>query len=459
MKNSHAVFSRRITLFISCIIGCLGFVNAQGPELAWAGMHEPPLNPTPYVVPEPEDVVAVIERVHEYLESVTPVVLVDKNSGQTVSDYKDITRNTVWKKGDFPIISYEWGVTYAAMLLAFEVTGDIRYRDYTTEHMAYIIDLAEYYNEHPALDVDKHSPVHIIIKPDRLDHSGSMCAAMIKSLKYFKTRTNYDPVIDNLINQIHKEQYRLTDGTLARNVPHPNTLWLDDMFMSIPALAQMGKYTGNSAYFDDAVKQVLQFSKRMFNREKNLYMHGWVEQMNMHPQFHWARANGWAVLAMIELLDVLPQTHPGYEDVVIQLQSHIEGLVQYQDGSGFWHQLLDRSDSYLETSATAMFTYAIARAINMGLLDPYACIPIAILGWNAVATMVNDHGQVEGTCIGTGMAFDPSFYYYRDVDVLAAHGYGPLILAGSEVIRLLQSHEIELFDSAVHYNIDPRYRF
>lgn len=459
MKNSRFTYLKKFTLFVVYVIGSLGLVNAQKLNIDQVGLREPPVNPTPYEVPKSNDVKAVIERVHGYLESVTPVILIDKNTGQTVSDFKDISKNTIWKKGDFPIISYEWGVTYGSMLLASEVTGDNRYRDYTTKHLGYVIDLAEFYNDHPDLDVNKHSPVHTVIKPSKLDHAGAMCAAVIKSVEYFENQTNYDPVIENFINYIYHKQYRLTDGTLARNVPHPNTLWLDDMFMSVPALAQMGKYTGKSEYFDDAVKQILQFSKRMYNYETDLYMHGWVEQMNIHPQFHWARANGWAVMAMVELLDVLPKTHSGYADVVKQLQSHVKGLAQYQDGTGFWHQLLDRNDTYLETSATAIFTYSIARAINQGLIDPYAYAPVVILGWNAVATKVNDIGQVEGTCIGTGMAFDPSFYYYRDVNVLAAHGYGPVILAGSEIIKLLQSQKVEIFDCAFHYNIDPKYSF
>ncbi len=59
--------------------------------------------------------------------------------------------------------------------------------------------------------------------------------------------------------------------------------------MSVPALAQAGKLTGNNGYYNDAVKQIVQFSQRMFNKEKGIYMHGWVQEMEVHPQFHWIR--------------------------------------------------------------------------------------------------------------------------------------------------------------------------
>src|SRR5205814_6017827 len=136
-------------------------------------------------------------------------------------------------------------------------------------------------------------------------------AAMIKSQRGVSQNTSLRPLTDNFLRYISTKEFRLGDGTLARNRPQSNSLWLDDLYMAVPALAQMGKLSGETKYFDDAVKQIQQFSARMFNKEKNVYMHGWVQGMQEHPQFHWARANGWAIMAMVELLDVLPENHPG----------------------------------------------------------------------------------------------------------------------------------------------------
>ena len=87
----------------------------------------------------------------------------------------------------------------------------------------------------------------------------------------------------------------------------------------------------------------------------------------------------------------------------------------------------------------------------MGWLDPKAYGPVSVLGWNAVQTKVNEQGQVEGTCVGTGMAFDPAFYYHRPVHPAAAHGYGPVIMAGAEMLKLTRNFEIEINDSAVMF--------
>jgi rhamnogalacturonyl hydrolase YesR len=121
-----------------------------------------------------------------------------------------------------------------------------------------------------------------------------------------------------------------------------------------------------------------------------------------------------------------------------------------QDGTGFWHQLLDKNDSYLETSCTAIYTYVLAKGINKGWLDPKTYGPAAILGWNAVNTKVNEKGQVEGTCVGTGLAWDPAFYYHRPISPFAAHGYGPVLLAGAAMMDLVKHHTYQINDSAVH---------
>lgn len=403
---------------------------------------------TPYGKPEVKDVVAVLDRVYNYLDDNTPAVLMDKESKQEISDFSKIDKNTIFKPGDFRLISYEWGVTYAGMLLASETTGDPKYASYTMERLKFLSEVRPWLVKLEEKQPGIRHPMYGLLHPRALDDCGAMTAAMIK-MKQQHPALDLDPIFKNSIEYISNKEFRLKDGTLARNRPQPNSIWLDDLFMSVPALAQMGKFTGEQKYFDDAVKQVLQFSARMFNYEKGLFMHGWVQEMEEHPQFHWARANGWAVMTMVELLEVLPENHEGRTQVLDLLRRHIRGLAAYQSGEGFWHQLIDRNDSYLETSATAIYTYSIARAINRGWVDGKVYAPMAILGWNAVTTKVNALGQVEGVCVGTGMGFDPAFYYYRPVSVYAAHGYGPVLLAGAEIIRLLKNHRIEINDSAL----------
>jgi len=403
---------------------------------------------TPYGAPAVDTVKAILDRVYNYLSQVTPAQLVDKRTNAAINDFSRIDTNSALKQGDFRLTSYEWGVTYSGMLLVGEATGDTRYTDYTRERLNFISNAFPRFKQLHEKYPDATNPLRQPVSPHALDDAGAVAAAMIKTLRA-GGNTGLRPVVNHLVDYVANKEFRLADGTLARNRPQKNTIWLDDLYMAVPALAQMGKLTGDNKYYEDAVKQILQFSKRMFNKEKNLYMHGWVEEMNEHPQYHWARANGWAIMAMVELLDVLPENHAGRKAVLDQLQLHAKGLKSYQSGQGFWHQLIDRNDSYLETSATAIYAYCFARAINKGWLDAKAYAPAAILAWNAVSTKVTDRGQVEGTWHLAGMAFDPAFYYYRPVNVHAAHGYGPVLLAGGEMINLLKNFVFEITDSSL----------
>lgn len=415
-----------------------------------------PNYPTPYEPASPQSIEATLQRVHAYLEQAAPLRVVDGTTGAVVPDLKKLPAQVALDRTDLLILTYEWGVTYSGMLLAADITGDARYRTYTQDRLAGIATLATHAKKHLAADGSVPTVAHgmsmrSILKPRSLDDAGAMCAAMIKANRAGVGK-DLRPWIDNYVQFVSGTQFRLADGTLARNRPLPDSLWLDDLYMSVPCLAQAGKLTGDSRYFDDAAEQILQFAERMFVKERGLFMHGWVQGMQPHPVFPWARANGWATMAMVELLEVLPENHPSRAKILDLYRAHAASLAAAQGHAGLWHQLLDRRESYQETSASAMFVYSLARGINRGWLDARAFGPAVSLGWNAVTTKVNEKGQVEGTCVGTGMGWDPMFYMYRPVHVLAAHGYGPVFLAGAEMIALLRSQaDIVTHDGGVQF--------
>jgi rhamnogalacturonyl hydrolase YesR len=115
------------------------------------------------------------------------------------------------------------------------------------------------------------------------------------------------------------------------------------------------------------------------------------------------------------------------------LEKHILGIARYQDGNGLWHQLLDKADSYPETSCSAMITCAISRAVKKGYMKSrYASI--ADRGWEGVCSMIWSDGKIEGICTGTGISNDLVHYYRRPALVNDVHGTGPVLLAGIEFL-------------------------
>jgi len=339
------------------------------------------------------------------------------------------------------------------MNLVTDVTGDKSYVDYAFRNYDFVFDNLPYFRKIDKKFGARKEQYGQMMHMAALDHCGSIGAALIKT--YGKKKDpRYRDMIDTVANYITNKQFRLDDGTLARERPQAVSLWTDDFYMSIPFLAQMGKLTGEKKYWDDAVKQVVQMSERLFDKKENLFDHGWnAREAKYDPKFFWGRANGWAMMAMAELLTVLPENYPGRDKVIDYLNLTTQQLANLQDGTGFWHQMLDKENTYLETSGTAMFVFAIARGINMGWID-YTFAPVAITGWNAVATTVLPNGQVEGTCIGTTFANDNVYYYNRPTSVYAMHGYGPVLLAGAEMIALMNNPKYDVnFNKTIMYRL------
>lgn len=398
----------------------------------------------PYTMPSVDGVKDALNRIRMYYESSSNQTIVDSDTGNQITDFKEFNKNAVPSNG----FSSEWSYTHGVVLSAFEyiddVTGDKAFFSNNMKFYDYVIKNLPYFqNNSEKIQKEKIGNWGRILNFHALDDCGSISAAMIKT--YLKNKDDkYLELINRTADHISNNQFRLKDGTLARNRPQYKSVWADDMYMSVPFLINMGVLTGDDKYFDDAVKQVLQMASYLYINNKELFDHGWnVTSGDYDPRFYWGRANGWVLMSMAEVLSILPENYKGRDEILHLYRSMIRSLVNLQDGTGFWHNLLDKNDTYLETSCTAMFTFAIAKGINEGWIS-HVYGPTALTGWNATQTRVLENGAVDGTCEGTTFAHDNTYYYHRGKSIYATHGYGPVLYAGAEMIRLLQNDKIEI---------------
>ena len=410
---------------------------------------------TPYGRMSADSVKADMDRVFAYITEVTPAKIVDGN-GNEISDYATLPDDAKLNQGTFRLTSYEWGVMYMALLDAAEILNEPAYKDYVTDRIGFLAKTAPAFKELNQRTGKSDGQMRQVISPATLDDAGAMSAAyMLASMA--NPGLDLKEIIDRYNNIVEFKTLRLPDGTIARNRPHHNSVWLDDMFMALPSMAVRSRYTGDPAYVNDAGKTAVKFIEKMWMPEKKLFRHGYVEGLPQEPEMAWGRANGWAILTLCRLLDEMPDNSPERDILLDIYRQHVNGLASRQGKDGFWHQLLDRDDSYPETSATAIMAYAIAHGINNGWIDATVYGPVAQLAWEAVSTKITPRGEVEGVCVGTGMGFDPAYYYYRPVSAKAAHGYGPVIWAGAEVIKMLNTYFPRINDSAIHfYKVDPQ---
>ena len=401
-----------------------------------------------YAVPTEAEIKATLDRVHDYFVRSTTYRVVDAQTGREITDFSQPVATAgveAFNEWDYPI-----GVALAGMLHVADVTGDTGYRDYTLKNFDFIFDRLDYFRKQAAQFGPQANGYRRLLHMAALDDCGAIGAALIKAYAR-KPDPRYRATIDAIADYIAHKQMRLPDGTLARARPQPVALWIDDSYMSIPFLAQMGKLTGDRAYYDDGARQVIQMAQRLQDPVTGLYDHAWYENTAAYdPKFFWGRGAGWGLMSAAELLSVLPEDHPRRAQVLEIFRRAARGVTETQSGTGMWHQLLDKTDSYLETSATAMFTFAIARGVNRGWLTPvYA--PVAQAGWQALAKRVRSDGRIEGICVSTTAAYDAVYYYNRPTDLGAMQGYGPVLMAGAEVIAMLRQFDIERTLNTFHY--------
>jgi unsaturated rhamnogalacturonyl hydrolase len=326
------------------------------------------------------------------------------------------------------------GVLNIALFRLGEVLHDESYGGFPAKNIGFSFDNFGFFEKRYHGEGKWNYPFGQRFIMEELDDCGAMGASVIEVYRR-NPQDRYRSYIDQVAAHILSKQSRLHDRTLARAFPHQWTLWSDDLYMSIAFMSRMGELTGDGRYFDDAARQVINFNTYVFDPDAGLMYHCWYSDVKHPGVGFWGRANGWALLAQVDLLDRLPKNHPQRTQLLDLLQRHLLGIARYQGPEGMWHQLLDKSDSFPETSCTAMFTYAIARSVNRGYIDKrYASI--AQRGWEGVLTKIRPDGQVEGVCAGTSVSDNLVEYYHRPTPLNDIHGLGAVILAGTEILQL-----------------------
>jgi unsaturated rhamnogalacturonyl hydrolase len=247
---------------------------------------------------------------------------------------------------------------------------------------------------------------------------------------------------------------RTADGAFWHKQIYPHQMWLDGVFMASPFLAKFGNTFGEPALLGEAAKQVQLAEKHMRDPKTGLLYHGWDEQKKMgwanpktgtSPQF-WGRAIGWYVMAIVDVLAELPKDHPDRAAVLAVLRRTATAIVSVQDRTtGVWWQVLDagsRPGNYREASASAMFVYALTKAVAAGWLDAKTFGQAAALGWAGVLNQFVGEDKagltsLRNVCKVAGLGGTPyrdgTYEYYVGTEVVSddPKGLGAFLLAGA----------------------------
>ena len=261
-------------------------------------------------------------------------------------------------------------------------------------------------------------------------------------------------------------QPRTPDGGFWHKARYTNQMWLDGLYMGAPFYAEYTKVFGGPATnYDDVVRQFALVHKHMLDPHSGLYYHGW-DAAKIQPWANpetgtssnfWGRSIGWYAMALVDTLDYLPPDHPARKEMARQIRDLSKAIVKYQDkDSGVWWQVMDKGNvagNYREATASTMFVYALAKAVNNGELSR-SYVPAILKGYQGVLdefVRTNESGALSlaQCCQVAGLGFksahgrtrDGSFAYYVSEPIVEndLKGIGPFILAGIEVQKLVMS--------------------
>lgn len=197
-------------------------------------------------------------------------------------------------------------------------------------------------------------------------------------------------------------------------------LWIDDMYMITIVQTQAYRVTGNRKYIDRAAREMVMYLDEL-QCPNGFFYHA------PDVPFYWGRGNGWMAAGMAELLSCLPEDSEYRPRILHGYCTMMKSLKKYQASNGLWHQLLDHPDCWIETSGSAMFTFAFIKGVKNGWLDAKEYAPAARKAWMAMVKYIDDNNNVKSVCEGTNKKNDERYYYERKQNVGDYHGQAPYL--------------------------------
>ncbi|MCB9206407.1 MAG: glycoside hydrolase family 88 protein [Ignavibacteriales bacterium] len=331
----------------------------------------------------------------------------------------------------------EWHYANGTVLFGLQALADVlnesKYSDFVNKAINYTLENFKLFKDQYFSKYAFRGSNHRLFRRTMLDDTGAPALPYLEN--YLETNNaKLKFLIDEMSEYVTHKQMRLNDGTFCRPEPTEMTIWADDLFMSVPFLLRMAKLTNDYQYYDDVSTQVINFYKYLFDEEMNLCKHAWFSSTNEKSLVFWGRANGWMLWAVSETLLNLPHNHKDYNRILELYQNHINGIKKYQNANGMWHQVLNKKESFEETSCTAMYIIAISRGIeNKWLNNEYKAV--LEIAWMALKNNISDNGIVKDICRGTSVGFDYDFYFNRKRFDNDPRGLGAVLTACSEMIK------------------------
>ena len=340
--------------------------------------------------------------------------------------------------------SYYNGVVMEGLYDTYEARPDegAEYKNYVLEYLN-------------AMLVTDENGVHHLSRnlAGYVDHHGADCyktAALV--MKAFDENPAYAEVMAELYRDLTDPKHvnskgdvvveKYTEDALGNNYwhcwaggqPPKYKVWLDGIYMLQPFLAHYAAKIGDTKQLA-VINERLNWVADIMLAPNGMYYHACNSREDVCA-YHWTRAMGWYAMAMVDVMEVLPECY--IEERKAALKLFADGMLKYQDESGLWANLADQpvtATNRLEVSGTAMMIYMMLKGVRKGWLNESYREP-AIKAFNAIVN-TNLHDNVLEDIYLKASAnntnnYEITEYYLPD----EGKGSGPFIMAYSEMLYL-----------------------
>lgn len=312
--------------------------------------------------------------------------------------------------------TYDYGVVLNGFEWLWKQTGQAKYLQFIQDNMDYFIQED---GSVKGYHLDEYNIDHV--------NNGKLLFTLYKETgqeKYKKAAA--------LFRQQLETHPRTSEGAFWHKNIYPYQIWLDGLYMGAPFYLAYQLAFEEGQGLEDITKQFILCEKHTKDSETGLLYHAWDEkriqpwcdpETGLSPNF-WGRSLGWYVMALVDVLELLPSEHADYPELVRILNDTLSALKKVQDAeSGVWYQVInmgERKGNYLEASASSMIVYAMAKGIRLGVLsaDWYETLDSAFQGIITEFVLETKEGwvnlnkvcQVAG--LGGADKRDGTFAYY-----------------------------------------------
>lgn len=355
----------------------------------------------------------------------------------------DTAMNRIWVDDGNPAgiprsWTYEQGVIHDAIKKMWHATGDAKYYRHIQTGMDFWLDAD---GNAKAYDLDEYNIDHVTP------------ALSLMTLYRWTGQEKYKKMVELIRSQL-KTHPRTKEGGFWHKKIYPWQMWLDGLYMAEPFYAEYSSVWGEDNW-NDIANQFVWVEKHTLDPKTGLLYHAWDEskeqkwankQTGQSPHF-WGRAMGWYAMGIVDTLDSFPRDHPRRGELIAILGRLAKAVEKVQDPkSGVWWDILDlggKEKNYLESSASAMFVYAIAKGVREGYL-PEKYMTVAKRGWDGIVKefvktdasgVTNWEGTVSVSGLGGNPYRDGSYEYYMSEKLRTndAKGLAPAIKAALEM--------------------------